>query len=391
MEVADLAYIDETGYHFSDYPTYLEWLQGKYREIYGADVYLESDSQDGQFLAVLAKSFYDTAALGASVYNSFSPATAQGVGLSRNVQINGITRRSATYSTCDVTIGGTSGTVITGGIVVDELDQKWTIPDTTIPIAGTIVVTATAQDIGAVNAQAGSINGIFTPTLGWQTVTNIAAATPGEPVETDAELRARQKISTSNPSLTVMDGTVGAVANVSGVTQVRGYENDTESTDGNGLVAHSIEIFALGGDAQTIANTIALHKTPGTKTVGTTSETVYDSHGMPLTIRFTRPTVATISVEITVAAKAGWSTDYEALIAAQVAETINAFGIGNNILITRLYQPAYLNGAIQSQTYDLVLVRLKKNAGAFGTANISLNFDEYPVCDPDTNFTFIVT
>src|SRR6185503_10030857 len=96
-----------------------------------------------------------------------------------------------------------------------------------------------------------------------------------------AELRARQVVSTALPSLSVMDGTVGAVANVTGVTRFKGYENDTGSADVNGIPAHSISIVAEGGDSQEIADAIARHKTPGTGTYGTTSVTTYDAQGVP--------------------------------------------------------------------------------------------------------------
>jgi uncharacterized phage protein gp47/JayE len=392
MTIEDLVYIDETGYHFADYPAFLEWRKQQFRDIYGADIYLESDSQDGQLVAIQAKSDYDTAALGAAVFNSFSPVTAQGVGLARNVKINGITKRTATYSTADLTIVGQAGTILTDAVAIDTLDQKWDIPDgTTIPGPGTVVATAVAQELGAVAAEASTINRIYTPTLGWQSVNNVAAATPGVAVESDAELRTRQASSTANPSLTVFEGSVGAVENLPGVTQCRGYENDDDITDANGLEPHSISHMVIGGDATEIAETIARHKTPGAKTVGTTSEIVYDSKGMPLDIKFTRPTAAVIGVEITLAAKVGWSTDFEDLIAAAVAETINDFGIGNDVLITRLFAPAYLVGTQAGQTFDIATIRIKKDAGAFGTSNITIDFDEYPSCDPELQFTFIVT
>ncbi len=391
MDVADLVYIDETGYHYADYPTFLAWLQDEYRTIYGADVYLESDSQDGQFLAILAKALYDTAALGAATFNSFSPVTAQGVGLSRDVKINGLNRITATYSTADLTIVGQGGTVITNGVVVDTLDQKWDLPaSVTIPGGGTIVVTATSQVAGAVNAQADTINSIFTPTRGWQTVNNSAEATPGVPVETDAELRARQQVSTANPSLTVFEGSNGAVANLSGVTQVRGYENDTGSTDANGILAHSISTMVVGGDADEIAQTIATHKTPGTGTVGTTTKTVYDSHGMPLAIKFTRPTAVVVGVQITLSARVGWTTDYEVDIAAAVAAVVEAFGIGNDVLLSRMFSPAYLPG-LPGTTYDIVSIEMQADMGGFSAANVDIDFDEYPTCDPEVDVEFVVT
>jgi uncharacterized phage protein gp47/JayE len=391
MQITDLVYIDATGYHFADYPTFLAWRQDQYRTIYGSDVYLESDSQDGQLIAIQAKSDYDTAALGAAIYNSFSPVTAQGLGLSRNVKINGLIRRVASNSTVDILIVGQTGTVITGGIVIDTLKQKWDVPTTTIPDAGEITVTAVAQVEGALTAEANTVNQIYTPTLGWQTVNNVAAATPGSPVETDAELRLRQALSTANPSLTVLDGTVGGVANLAGVTKVRGYENDTGSTDSNGIPAHKISIIVLGGDAVEIANEIALHKTPGTGTYGSTSETVYDAHGMPLDIHFYRPTPVTITATVTIATNPGWSNDYVDLIKQAVADTINSNQIGDPVLITKLYAPAYLTGTAASASFDIATLEIGKNSDPQGTINIPLLFNEDGECDPTVDVVVVVT
>lgn len=391
MTLADLAFIDATGYHYADYPTFRSYFVQQYQTIYGADVYLEDDSQDGQWISVQAKGAFDSAAQGAAIYNSFSPATAQGVGLARVVKINGLEKEVASYSTVTLTIVGTAGTVITKGIAADTLNQKWDLPAVvTIPGGGTVDVVATAEQIGAVDADTNTVTTIFTPTQGWQTVNNAAAATPGAPIESDAQLRARQKLSVADPSLTVFDGTVGSVSNVSGVTKVRGYENDTGSTDANGVPAHSICVVVAGGANADIAAAIELHKTPGTGTYGNTTVLVYDAHGMPNNINFQRATTATISVRITLSAGVGWSTDFEALIEAAVAATINAGKIGDTVLFTKMFAPAYLNGLPQGQTYSIATIELKKNAGAFAQANVSLNFDENPVCNPATNVTFII-
>ena len=45
-----LATIDETGLHLPDYPTVLEDVKARFRGIYGDDLYLGPDSQDGQLL-----------------------------------------------------------------------------------------------------------------------------------------------------------------------------------------------------------------------------------------------------------------------------------------------------------------------------------------------------
>lgn len=390
--LADLVFIDSTGYHYADYPTFLQWRQDQYRAIYGADVYLEPDSQDGQLLAVQAQADFDTAAQGAATFNSFSPATAQGLGLARNVKINGLEKRSATNSTVDLVIVGQGGTVITNGVAQDTLSQKWNLPiSVVIPGGGSVTVTATADQVGAVSGLPNTITKIFTPTLGWQTVNNPAAATLGEPVETDADLRARQTVSTANPSVSLLVGTEGAVANVAGVTDVRGYENDTDSTDGNTLPPHSISIVVSGGDSDDIANTIAVHKTPGTHTYGSTTVDTVDARGMPLAISFYRPTVPEIGVQMTITASPSFTSDYLPVIKQAIADAINAFGIGNDILITKLFAPAYLNGDPAGLSYVIDTLELNKDGGSFAATNVAIAFNEKPLCDPLTDIAITVT
>src|SRR5699024_9231863 len=133
------------------------------------------------------------------------------------------------------------GTIITDGKAEDAAGQKWLLPaQTVIPSGGEITVTATAEALGDIRAAAGEITKIVTPTRGWQTVENVAAATPGDAVETDAELRSRQTISTAIPSRTPLEATKGAVARIAGVARSAGYENDTSETDERGIPAHSI-------------------------------------------------------------------------------------------------------------------------------------------------------
>jgi uncharacterized phage protein gp47/JayE len=334
---------------------------------------------------------YDSMQVAASVYNSFSPLTAQRDALSRNVKINGIARLVASYSTADLTIVGQAGTVITNGQAKDTLDQKWNLPaSVTIPVGGSIVVTATAAEVGAVSAAAGTINKIATPTLGWQTVANAAAATVGDPVETDAELRRRQTQSTMIPSLSVMEGIVGAVASLAGVNRYRGYENDTSTTDVNGIPAKSISLVVEGGDSTAIANAIAAKKTPGTGTYGTTSIVTYDQYNVANTIKFYRPTNATIGVEVSLTAMTGYLSTYADQIKAAVVEYISGLNIGDDIYITKLYVPANLMNIPAGETFNVTQIRIKKNAGSFGTSNLTLAFNEIAQCAL-TDVTVIAT
>lgn len=365
-------------------PTYaqvLDYLQTQYRAIYGSDIYLGADSQDGQFIAILAKAIDDANAVAIQVYNSFSPATAVGSALSSNVKINGIARDVASYSTVDLTITGQAGTTINNGVAIDIAKVRWSLPaSVTIPSGGSITVTAVCQTAGAVQAAAGTVNTIGTPTLGWQAVTNPTEAAPGAPVETDTQLRSRQAVSTALPSQTVLDGIIGAIATLPNVTRYAAFENPTGAADANGIPAHSISLVVEGGDVVSIAEQIALKKTPGTGTYGTTAQAVLDAYGNSSTINFYRPTDVPITIDITVQALSGYSSAIGDEVIAALVAYINALPIGAKVMLSRLYLPANLNGAVDSAAFEVTSLTIARDAGTPAAADIALAFNEVATC-----------
>lgn len=372
--------IDATGITAPSLADIIDYFKTQYRAIYGTDVYLENDSQDGQLLSIFATAVHDSNAMCVATYEAFSPATAQGEGLSRMVKINGLARHVASNSTVDLLLGGTAGTVITNGYATDDSGNRWMLPSTvTIPVGGAITVTATASEIGAISAVPDSITGIGTPTRGWQTVTNELAAVEGDPVETDAALRQRQAVSTQIPSQTIFEGLIGAVAAVEGVTRYGGVDNDGDGPDGNGVPGHSFSIVAEGGDAQQIASVIYAKKGPGSGTYGTTTEVVTDSYGVPHTIKFMRPTAVPVTVAITLKALSGYTSNIGAKIKAAVAAYINSLNIGDEVYLTRLFAPATLSGA-DGLTYDITALLIARDEGSPGSANITTAYYEAPAC-----------
>lgn len=374
--------IDASGITAPAYPDILASLQASYRAVYGQDVYLEPDSQDGQLLAIFALAISDTNAATIAAYNAFSPSTAVGAGLSTVVKINGIAREIASNSAADILIIGQPGTVIQSGAVTDSGSGiKWDLPlSVVIPVSGQIVATATAETIGAVQAVPNSLTVIATPTLGWQTCINPAAATVGAPVERDAALRIRQTTSTALPSSTVIDGMTGAVLAVPGVARMAVYENETNVVDANGLPGHSIAVVADGGDAQAIATAILLKKTMGTATFGTTVKTVTDSYGFPRPVRFFRPTVVPIAVTVTIAPLAGYTSTIGVSVAAAVQAYINGLAIGSGVLVTRLFVPANLGGDADGQTFDVLSIVMSRGGAALALANVPIAFNEAASC-----------
>ena len=387
------ATVTAEGISAPDYQTILDTLTSYFQQIYGSDAYLDPDSKDGQMVALVALALHDANNTAISVYNCFSPATGYGAALTSNVKINGIARRGATNSTVDLVLTGAAGTSITNGTVKDTNNVIWRLPSSVIiGIGGTLTVTATCSNSGAVAALAGTITTINTPTRGWASVTNPAAATVGAPAETDAELRIRQGQSVALPSLTPFEGVDGAIANVAGVTRHKLYENDTGATDSNGLPPHSISAIVDGGDVTDIAQTIRGNKGQGTATYGTTSVTVPDTYGNPHVISFSRSTDVPIFGHITLKAFTGYTSQIGVQIQQAVADYINGLTIGDDVLLSRIYSPANL-GVVSggnARYYDIQELLIGKSAGSVAASNIIIAYTESASCKPE-NIVLTVT
>lgn len=378
------ATVTAQGISAPDYQTIFDKLSEYFRQIYGNDAYLDPDSKDGQMLAIYALGIHDANNTSIAVYNSFSPSTAMGRALSSNVKINGITKKLATNSTADVVIEGDVGTQITAGSVRDANGTVWNLPDSVIiPQRQSITVTAICSISGPVVALPGTINRIASPTRGWLKVNNPAAATVGESGETDAQLRQRQTRSTALPSQTTMEGVEGALLNVAGVTRLRSYENDSETTDSNGLPAHSICCVVDGGDATEIATVIASKKDVGTTPFGTTTVNMVGRYGEPKKIRFSRPKVIEVFVDITLTTYPGYTTSTADRIKAEVATYISSLRIGDPVLLSRVYSPANLGvmSGGESKFYDITSLKIGESASTTTAANITILFDEAAHCD----------
>lgn len=376
------ATVTATGITAPPYSDIYQSLQATFQGIFGSDAYIDPDSQDGQLLAAVAKAIKDCNDTSIAIYNAYSPATAQGVALSNAIKINGMARGVATNSTALVRIVGQVGTQINNGVVGGVDQSRWALPAVvTVPPAGFIDVTATCTAEGSTEADIGTLTRILTPTLGWQSVTNLAAAAPGAPVEQDATVRQRQTTSTALPSLTVLDGVVGAVAALEGVTQVKAFENDTNSTDSLGLPAHSIAVVVLGGVDTEIANAIYIKKTPGAYTYGTTAVPVTDQFGIINTIRYFIADDVPIAAEITIEALTGYTTAVGDQIKQAVVDYINALGINKRVDIGRLYLPAQLFGGVGSETFEVNDIEISIAPAPVGPTDVEIDFNERATSD----------
>jgi len=337
--------ISSTGISAPSYADILGSLTASFQSIYGSDIYVPADAQDGQLLALLSQMVNDGNQADIATYNSYSPTYAQGAGLSSVVKINGLRRKASSNSTAVVTLVGQAGSQINNGIVQDTSQNLWNLPATvTIPVSGTIDVTAVAQQPGNIIAPAGTITTIYTPTRGWQSVTNAVPATPGNPVEVDPTLRQRQAVSTSISAITPLQAIISNVAETTGIGRYAIYQNKTGTTDSNGIPGHSIAVVTEGGDVMAIAGAIEAKVSPGTGTYGTTTETVEDPAGVPTPISFFEMTEVYVIVQANIVPLTGYMSTTGTLIQGAIVQYFADFAIGQGSMLGKLFGPANLSG-----------------------------------------------
>lgn len=379
--ISNFVYVNENGFHYPDYETILNLLKQEYMNIYGSDVYLGNDSQDGQWIAIQALAMYELAEVAANIYASFSPATASKDALTRNVKINGIRRKGATYSTVDLLVTGEVGTVIQNGIVKDKDGQKWLLPDkVTIGTSGQVTVQGQAKEIGAVKAPKNTITKIVTAQRGWQSVTNDTDAVVGKDAETDFELRLRQSRSVAIPSQTVLEGITGSLYSLDGVEKLKLVENSTSITDENGVPPHSICLVIKGGDTAAIAKVLAVKKTIGAGTYGDLVSTHTDRYGLETKCSFFRPNDVRITAKIIIKPLTGYTNNLADTIKQKVSDYINSVNIGGVIYLSKLYTPANLSNGDDSNTFDVISIALGRGDAEPKSSNIQLGFKELAVC-----------
>ncbi len=378
-------YVDSTGLHIPTYNDILEDMIAAMKQIYGDDIYLDNSSPDYQLLSIFALKQSDTLQALAYAYNARSPETAIGASLDSVVKLNGIKRKAAGHSTCQVKITGSPFTQITNGAVKDRAGLTWDLPaNVVIDSNGTAYTVATCRTAGAVSALAGDIAQIETPTYGWIAVINEVSAVLGNTQETDAQLRQRQAISTANPSQTMLAGTKGAIAALPDVSRYAVYENDTNVgtvTEDNphGLPAHSVTCVVEGGTDEDVAEAIYLHKGIGCYTNGDVEVQYTDQNDYINTIRFYRPEYKTIYVKCTLKKYVGYMSSIQANVKSAIYDYLAALTIGSDVSASVLANIITdCNPSLTKPIFGIKELKLGLAADAMGVADVAIGYKEIP-------------
>ncbi len=193
---------------------------------------------------------------------------------------------------------------------------------------------------GAKFLPANSLDQIQTSVSGWQSVNNPFDGQTGRDLETDSELRLRRRQSVSFPSTATIDAIRAKLLQIADIQAVRVFENDGITTDGNGVPPQHIWVIVQGGDADLIADIIYRTKAGGIGTHGDTTVEYKTTSGQVYEIKFERPSIVPLYIDMTIVPTEGYSTIAPELIKAAIAEWVTEnIEIGEALKYSRLFTP----------------------------------------------------
>ena len=253
-----------------------------------------------------------------------------------------------------------------------------------IKSVGTPAVFA-AKNAGRIYAPSGTLTAMVSNVSGVSSVTNYATGVTGRDAESDTELRVnmntRQKQATcTEPAIE------NAISKLTGVTYARVYSN-RDIIEASGRPPKSYEAVVVGGDAQTIAETIFANGPAGIQPYGNTVQTVKDSQGYDWDVGFSRPVNRNIWIKIALILydeeefPAGGAAAIKSNIVSWGAENL---GVAVDLIFQRLAIPVYEVPGIAHAEIKVAATLdpdTPPDASEYASANIAVGEVEIAVLD----------
>lgn len=386
-----MAELTSTGYSVKSQNDWFDEEKQLYLDI-DSNWNLDPSTPDGLKMAHDAEIFSALDEVLQQAYNSKDPNKASGHDLDVICALTGTVRSEGTASTVTgFVLTGTPGTQVPAGTRFESsvtgyrftLDQTWTLDS-----SGTATVDITCTTVGEIEADANTITTIVDTVAGLVSVNNPTPATPGTAAESDGSLRVKRATAVGRPGNNQIDSMLGELYAVGGTRRVKVYENDTNTTDSNGLPPHSIAPIIDGGTDADVAMAIYTKKNPGVALyqVGTPVSVDVASPTYPdnvKTIKFSRPEYVDMIIAVTIKNDGSLPSNTQdlirdafiefasgGLVPAEFGFKVDGFDIGETVPYSTLYTPInkvigqYGNSYVQTLTVN------------GGTTNVTIAFNE---------------
>lgn len=307
-------YITNQGVILARTDTVLDNWNDQFKTVFGADFMIDPETPEGGLIAMFADAEISVNRGNAALANQLNPSYAGGAFQDATASLFDINRTPEVSSVVTLTLTGVANTPIPAGRTArDTSGNYWALDnDVVIPASGSVDSDFTCQTPGAIEAGIGTVNSIATGVLGWETVTNAAAASIGKPEQSDQSLAKFRRLQLGNQGRRTVVAIKGNLAKVEGFGSMTFRENraDTQQViDDITMKPHSIYVCVDGGTNLDVAEAIKEAASDGAGFNGSTSQQVKDPvSGQTEVILFDRPSLININIEIGVRIASGTVT-----------------------------------------------------------------------------------
>lgn len=246
--MASYTFDTQTGIVIADTNAIQAEVEAEYKAVFGQDLVTTPDTPQGLLIAAEVLARIGVANNNAQLANQINPNIAGGVFLDAIWALFGGQRPAAVSSTVVGTVTGVAGVIIPTSAIAETINGDQFSPVAPITIAASNIGTGLFQALipGPIVVNVGELSIITNPVLGWETVTNLVAATVGSAPYSDSQVRILRRNtlalqSTSTPEA-IISGLYGA--NI-GVSSLFFQENTTAATvvkNGITMNPHSIYV-----------------------------------------------------------------------------------------------------------------------------------------------------
>lgn len=374
--------LTEQGYIRKTYDDILNDKIQRAKELFGETIDTSDQTPLGKFIRINA---YDQALVeeeAEKIYYSRFPNSATGHSLDRLMVFGAITRNPAEPAIYSVQISGEAGyTIPAGTLVGTDTDLTfYTLTEAVIGESGSCTVNVCCIEPGTVgNVNASAINKVVAIDASISDVVGVERLEDGKDEESDADLRARFTASIAGSGSCNANAIRAALLRIPTVKFADVVENDSSEADSEGRPPQSFESYVLGGEdyEQEIGEAIFDKRPIGIKTVGSKAVTIIDSSGNERTVYYSPAPNVVIAVRINVQTNSEFPDDGIERIQNNVADHINALGIGNSLALTSLYGEIHKVAGV----VKVLLLELSTDGDTFSADDVTVPRYGVAVCN----------
>jgi hypothetical protein len=348
------------------------------------------NTPQGQLASSLTAIIGDTNDTFAEFVNQVDPDTNDGFMQDAIARIYFLNRSPGAPTAVQCVCVGALGTTIpVGAQAADQSGNRYVCTEAgTIDVTGTITLSFANVVLGPIPCPANQLNIIYQAIPGWDTINNPSDGVPGTNVETAAAFRQRRTQSVALNAHGSLPSIYAAVFDLPNVIDVYAAENVQNVTVNTGstnypLVAHSLYVAVVGGDADDIANAIWTKKDVGCNYNGNTSVVVTDPSGyLPpvptYTVKFEIPPSLPIKFAVNIANSASLPANIISLTQQAVIAAFNGADGSQRVRIASLLLAAKFYGPVVAIGPEVSVLSILLGSSTPTLTSLQIGIDQAP-------------